>query len=338
MNRLLSSALSTRSDLGAGRRSGPMGALLMVALVALVGCGSPGPYASLADANGAYQRGDYPQAYAFASAISNDGPSLDRFEAAYIAGLAATQLGEDAKAVKHLKRAVRAYDKQMASDAGVMLGLAYARQGKDAEAAETLIAAAPGQAGEAQAKAWFHAADAQQRLGRWASARDYLLLAKSQDARRVADRDHRRAAGGQRLHAGDRVVRGPGQRRGGGGEVRRGGERDRHQGRADGRRPRPRGAGAGARGRVLDVRLGRQLPRAAGPPRRLRRPASRGGRRLGAGSASAKLGRWLRLLDRSRPDGRPSSDYRARRRCPLSFMASRTLEAGASASNPRAPC
>lgn len=147
-------------------------------LLAAAGCGSSRPYATLADANGAYQRGDYPQAYAFASAISNDGPSLDSFEAAYIAGLAATQLGHDAKAIKHLRRASRAYDKQMASDAGVMLGLAYARTGLDSKAAETLIAAAPGQQGESQAKAWFHAADAQQRLGRWASARDYLLLSR----------------------------------------------------------------------------------------------------------------------------------------------------------------
>jgi len=168
------------------------------------GCGSSGPYASLADANGAYQRGDYPQAYAFASAISNDGPSLDRFEAAYIAGLAATQLGQDAKAVKHLKRAVRAYDKQVASDAGVMLGLAYTRQGRDAQAAETLIAAAPRQKGEAQAKAYFHAADAQQRLGRWASARDYLLLAKSKtkDPSLVAAIDERLAVNGFTLEIG----------------------------------------------------------------------------------------------------------------------------------------
>ena len=179
---------------------------LVVALLLFLtaGCGSSGPYASLADANSAYQRGDYPQAYAFASAISNDGPSLGRFEAAYIAGLAATQLGQDAKAVKHLKRAVRAYDKQMASDAGVMLGLAYARQGNDADAAQTLIAAAPRQAGEAQAKAYFHAADAQQRLGRWATARDYLLLAKSKtkDASLVAAVDERLAVNGFTLEIG----------------------------------------------------------------------------------------------------------------------------------------
>ena len=200
MNRPLSSVLS---PLRASARAA-CGLMASLLLVALIGCGSRGPYASLDDANSAYQRGDYPQAYAFASAISNDGPSLDRFEAAYIAGLSATQLGEDAKAVKHLKRAVRAYDKQMASDAGVMLGLAYARQGKNAEAAETLIAAAPGQAGEAQAKAWFHAGDAQQRLGRWASARDYLLLAKSKthDPSLVGAIDERLSVNGFTLEIG----------------------------------------------------------------------------------------------------------------------------------------
>ncbi len=180
------------------------GLMVVWLLLCVLGCGSSGPYASLADANGAYQRGDYPQAYAFAASISNSGPSLDRFEAAYVAGLAATQLGQDDKAIKHLKRAVRAYDKQMASDAGVMLGLAYARQGKDAQAAETLIAAAPRQSDEAQAKAYFHAADAQQRLGRWASARDYLLLSKSttQDLSLVAAIDERLAVNGFTLEIG----------------------------------------------------------------------------------------------------------------------------------------
>ena len=204
MNRPPSSVFSTAgAAMRAGSRPGAA-LLLLVAVMVQVGCASPGPYATLADANGAYQRGDYMQAYAFASAISNDGPSLDQFEAAYIAGLAATQLGEDAKAVKQLKRATRAYDKQMASDAGVMLGLAYARQGKNAEAAETLIAAAPGQSGEAQAKAWFHAADAQQRLGRWASARDYLLLAKARthDASLVAAIEERLAVNGFTLEIG----------------------------------------------------------------------------------------------------------------------------------------
>ncbi len=178
--------------------------LAWLLLLVVAGCGSPRPYATLADANRAYERGDYPQAYAFAAAISNDAPSLNRFEAAYIAGLSATQLGEEAKAVKHLKRAVGAYDKQIASDAGVMLGLAYARQGRDAEAVQTLITAAPRQGGEAQAKAYFHAADAQQRLGRWASARDYLLLAKSKtgDATLVEAIDQRLAVNGFTLEIG----------------------------------------------------------------------------------------------------------------------------------------
>lgn len=167
--------------------------LALTLIFVLAGCHSA-PYASLADANGAYQRGDYAQAYAYASAISNDGPSLDTFEAAYIAGMSAGKMDRHDKAVKHLKRATRAFDKQMASDAGVMLGLSYAELGQDALAAEALIAAAPRQEGEAQAKAWFHAADAQQRLGRWATARDYLLLARG-----VSQDESLREAIGERL-------------------------------------------------------------------------------------------------------------------------------------------
>ena len=201
MNRLQSSVPPAA---GAPTRaaSGLAGALLL--LLVLAGCRSSAPYASLADANSAYQRGDYEQAYAFASAISSDGPSLDQFEAAYIAGLSAARLGEDDKAVRQLKQAVRAYDKQMASDAGVMLGLAYARLGNDDLAAEALITAAPRQSGEAQAKAWFYVADAQQRLGRWASARDYLLLAKSRtrDASLLATIEERLAVNGFTLEIG----------------------------------------------------------------------------------------------------------------------------------------
>ncbi len=157
-----------------------LAALLMVLLaVALPGCGTPPPMATLADANSAYQRGDYEQAYAFASTIASAPPSLDTAEAAYIAGLSAGELGRSDRAIKYLRQATQGYDRQLTADAGIMLGLAYSQQENYSLASEALIKAAPDLKGEDRAKAYFYAAVAQQKLGRMASARDYLTLARA---------------------------------------------------------------------------------------------------------------------------------------------------------------
>ena len=145
----------------------------------LAGCGSSGPIASLADANSAYDRGDYEQAYAFASTIASAEPSLDSQEAAYVAGLAAWELDRTDKAVKYFKKAVDGLDHEMAADAGVMLGLAYSKQEKYDLAAESLLEAAPELTGEDRARAYFYAGVAQQKLGRWAYARDNFTLARA---------------------------------------------------------------------------------------------------------------------------------------------------------------
>lgn len=154
---------------------------LAVALL-LVGCPSPQPTATLADATSAYERGDFPRAYAFASEIASAEPSLDSEQAAYLAGLAAGEMGETKKAVKYLRQAAEGFDKQLAADAGVMLGLAYSTQERYSLATDALLKAAPVLAGEDRAKAYFYAAVAQQKLGRWANARDHLVLARAASA------------------------------------------------------------------------------------------------------------------------------------------------------------
>ncbi|MEM9883872.1 MAG: SPOR domain-containing protein [Planctomycetota bacterium] len=150
-----------------------------VVLFAAAGCPSRAPVATLADANSAYQRGDYAQAYAFAVEIAEAQPSLDTPEAAYLAGLAAGELGRTDRAVKYLRQAADAFDPQLAADAGVMLGLAYSTQQRYALATDALLTAAPRLEGEDRAKAYFYAAIAQQKLGRWANARDHLTLARA---------------------------------------------------------------------------------------------------------------------------------------------------------------
>lgn len=158
-----------------------------VSILLLVGCVPPGcrksePLATLDDANSAYQRGDYEQAYNFASQIASAEPSLDSTEAAYVAGLSAGELGKTDQAVKYLRQAAEGFDKQLAADAGVMLGLAYSTQERYALATDALLTAAPNLTGEDRAKAYFYAAVAQQKLGRWATARDHLTLARASSA------------------------------------------------------------------------------------------------------------------------------------------------------------
>jgi tetratricopeptide (TPR) repeat protein len=144
----------------------------------LLGCQSDGPIGTLPDASGAYSRGEYERAYDIASEIADE-PSLESDEAAYIAGLSAGELGKEKKAIKYLKQAAEGFDDDLAADAGLMLGLAYAARDEHDKATDALLAAAPKLTGEDRAKAYYYAAIAQQRLGRWARARDNLILAKA---------------------------------------------------------------------------------------------------------------------------------------------------------------
>ncbi|MEM1107883.1 MAG: SPOR domain-containing protein [Planctomycetota bacterium] len=154
-------------------------ALILLGSITLIGCTTARPTATLDDANSAYQRGDYEQAYSFASAIAKGEPTLDSTEAAYVAGLAAGELGRTDQAVKFLRKAADGFDKELAANAGVMLGLAYSTQERYALATDALLDAAPVLTGEDRAKAYFYAAVAQQKLGRWANARDHLTLARA---------------------------------------------------------------------------------------------------------------------------------------------------------------
>lgn len=156
--------------------------VLLASVAALPGCIKSQPVVTLDDANSAYQRGDYEQAYTFAAEIASAEPSLDSTEAAYIAGLSAGELGRTDKAVKYLRKAAEGFDKELAANAGVMLGLAYSTQERYALATDALLTAAPTLTGEDRAKAYFYAAVAQQKLGRWANARDHLTLARASSA------------------------------------------------------------------------------------------------------------------------------------------------------------
>ena len=157
--------------------------LACVSTLTAAGCYSaPKPQPTLADANSAYARGDFEQAYNFASAIASGPPAEESDEAAYLAGLSAGELGKTKQAIRYLRQAGEGFDAKLAADANVMLGLAYSTQERYDLAADALLSAAPDLEGEDQAKAYFYAAVAEQKLGRWAPARDHLTLARAASA------------------------------------------------------------------------------------------------------------------------------------------------------------
>ena len=168
------------------------------ATLALVGCqnsalkGTPlentavdmAPTATMPDVTARYQAGDYQAAYDLARPIAWDRFRDDRYEAAYIAGLSAQALGNLPEADKMLNKALASEDQTLSVDAADALGLVYSQQGRYAEAQRVLMWAAERLEGERQARAYYYAGIAQQKLGQWSQARTTLILARglSRDA------------------------------------------------------------------------------------------------------------------------------------------------------------
>jgi len=136
------------------------------------------PTATIEEVSVAYSQGDYQAAYDMGSAIAWDRYRDDRYEAAYLAGLSAQTLGQLQNADKMLNKAKASPDPSLTTDAADALGLVYSQQGRYAEAHRELLWAAERLSGERQARAYFYAGIAQQKLGQWSQARTTLVLAR----------------------------------------------------------------------------------------------------------------------------------------------------------------
>jgi tetratricopeptide (TPR) repeat protein len=136
------------------------------------------PTATIQEVTAMYQSGDYQAAFEQGKPIAWDRFRDDRYEAAYIAGLSAQKLGNLHEADKLLNKALASDDPSLAADAADALGLVYSQQGRYAEAQRTLLWAAERLEGERQAKAYYYAGIAQQKLGQWSQARTTLVLAR----------------------------------------------------------------------------------------------------------------------------------------------------------------
>ncbi|MEM6749632.1 MAG: SPOR domain-containing protein [Planctomycetota bacterium] len=151
--------------------------------VGLTGC-APQGVGSLEQANGLYAGGEYRLAYEEARRVMADRTQSARAdEAAYVAGLSAHKLGETSRAIRYLDQASQAGDARTAFDAAVSLGSVYTEAGRHDHAAGAFHRASELSGGDDQARALFYAAVAEQKLGRWDSARTtlWLVIGKAQD-------------------------------------------------------------------------------------------------------------------------------------------------------------
>lgn len=155
--------------------------LVTAVLLPAVGC-TPPKATRLDTANTAYQRGDYALAYREGAAVAEGRitppPSAaQRQEAAYVAGMSAYRIKDVNDAERYLNMAARSSDSQLAGSALATLGLIYREQNRFEQSAHVLTQAATRLVGQDRANAYFYAALAQQRLGRWTDARTSLSQA-----------------------------------------------------------------------------------------------------------------------------------------------------------------
>lgn len=157
------------------RTIGSGGAMVWVLLLA--GC-QLAPSGDLTAARQAYDGGNYRDSYRAASRIVDYGGSAPDPEAAYLAGASAYRLRQLGDAERYLKLAIQGGSRQQVGVAMAMLGLVYTERGAFSEASRALVSAGERLQGMDRANAYYYAARAEHRLGRYATARTYLALAR----------------------------------------------------------------------------------------------------------------------------------------------------------------
>jgi tetratricopeptide (TPR) repeat protein len=154
-------------------------ALVILSLsMMLAGCESRSYPQVLADASAAFNAGDYDSAYRDSIRVVRNSEGDMRYEAAFIAGSSAYKKGDLRSAALYLRRAALSKDPTLAADASATLGMVFAELGRYHDSAVALLDASQHLAGEDRARAFFYAAIAQQKLGRWPQARTNLILAR----------------------------------------------------------------------------------------------------------------------------------------------------------------
>lgn len=144
--------------------------LALLATMSLAGC-DESQKVSRDDVIADYRAARYQRAYDGAEALAGSSDGAARDEMAYIAGVSAYRLGDHDRALVRLIPVTRSGDAALAGRAAATVGLIYRDRARHDEALRYLQQAATKLAGEDRALAHYELGVAQQRLGRFASAR-----------------------------------------------------------------------------------------------------------------------------------------------------------------------
>lgn len=147
--------------------------------LSLSGCSSS-QKAGQADYRELYSQHRYAEAYNAALEAQTSGSSVQKEQAALIAGLSAAALGKNAEAEKILKPLVQSGDQTVSGKAAAQLGLIAYEQDRHAEASELLTQAATKLTGDEAARASLYAGDALRAQGRISDAKASYERAQSQ--------------------------------------------------------------------------------------------------------------------------------------------------------------
>ncbi len=125
----------------------------------------------------AYHQGDYSTAYRGAVELSLSGDPDVAEEATLMAGMSAYRNRNLAAAERELTRVARGRNPALIGDALASLGMIHAEQGRYDLAAHELLDAVAHLSDQGKANAYFYAAMAQRKIGKWPAASANLALA-----------------------------------------------------------------------------------------------------------------------------------------------------------------
>lgn len=174
---------------GVGGSSAAAVVLVMTAVLASGGCETTEEGAE-AESLSLYNAGQYQQARNAAEREVRRSRGVQRDQARFVLGMSAYRLGRGSEAIEHLRQAAESGDRTISGRAHATLGLIYAGRSEHHRAIRHLEQATRKLDGDDEARAYYHLALSEQKLGRWASARTHLSLAVSS----TSDPSLRRAA------------------------------------------------------------------------------------------------------------------------------------------------
>ncbi|MBX3389674.1 MAG: tetratricopeptide repeat protein [Phycisphaeraceae bacterium] len=154
-------------------------AFLVIVTALLQACASS-PKPAQADYRELYSQHRYAEAYKAALEAETEGSSVQKEQAALIAGLSAAALGKNDQAEKILRPLLKSGDQTVSGKAAAQLGLIAYEQDRHAEASELLTEASNKLTGDEAARASLYAGDTFRAQGRASEARASYERAQSQ--------------------------------------------------------------------------------------------------------------------------------------------------------------